>query len=432
MKPRNTIPIGARHRLTVFALSVLLTGCADSSSLVANKPDAPATDVQSPADLPSPDGTTQPNVPPLTTDCRPVDHVWNPANEPMLLPCEPTTEPCDGVDNDADGFTDPHCTSIPCAGDKDCTYGGLLPDADCNLHASPSNMLGDVPAGVCNQIDGVPSHESHEYCWGMLCPPTLKCVQGECIEPGTGAPGAPCTSGADCPLNAGCIPTDEDGVGAPTGRCEWYCHEFDCPSGTECITHPWTNPETQEEGFTAVCDDCVPSCAGKTCGDDGCGGECPDLCGDLVCDPSAGECVSCQPSCEGKFCGDDGCGGECPDQCGESKCNPESGQCEGSTIVGDGACTNPADLAALASDSIKDILFQCAEEWTGDQAAAVVCLTELAGIGTDCASCYGDMLGCMFGDCKTQCVDGSTDCNSCLETHCSAPFATCSGLKLIE
>ncbi len=70
-------------------------------------------------------------------------------------------------------------------------------------------------------------------------------------------------------------------------------------------------------------EDCVPDCADRVCGDDGCGGSCGtcadgDLCDDL------GACYEpaiCVPDCTSKECGDDDCGGSCgtctlPDVCG--------------------------------------------------------------------------------------------------------------------
>jgi hypothetical protein len=77
---------------------------------------------------------------------------------------------------------------------------------------------------------------------------------------------------------------------------------------------------------------CVPNCAGKECGSDGCAGECKDLCNHDCPGPVEGcynyKCVAtCIPMCEGKGCGDDGCGcpcGTCPEG---KKCN-ESGTCE--------------------------------------------------------------------------------------------------------
>ena len=93
---------------------------------------------------------------------------------------------------------------------------------------------------------------------------------------------------------------------------------------------------------------CVPSCNGKECGDDGCQGSCGTCLSDYVCNSggcvpiqscidtcaskgcdcgtvcgdSCGTCISgsectdgchctCQPDCFGKDCGGDNCGGSC-------------------------------------------------------------------------------------------------------------------------
>jgi len=54
---------------------------------------------------------------------------------------------------------------------------------------------------------------------------------------------------------------------------------------------------------------CVPQCAGKDCGDDGCGGSCGSCGSDESCG-SDGKCTD-KCSCVGKSCGDDGCGRVC-------------------------------------------------------------------------------------------------------------------------
>jgi hypothetical protein len=55
---------------------------------------------------------------------------------------------------------------------------------------------------------------------------------------------------------------------------------------------------------------CVPDCAGKECGYDGCGGYCGQCPYPQNCE--AGKCV-CTPWCQtkGYLCGSDGCGGQC-------------------------------------------------------------------------------------------------------------------------
>lgn len=55
---------------------------------------------------------------------------------------------------------------------------------------------------------------------------------------------------------------------------------------------------------------CVPNCAGKACGNDGCGGICGKCSHGFTCEPTSGVC-SCTPNCVGRLCGTDGCGGAC-------------------------------------------------------------------------------------------------------------------------
>ena len=161
--------------------------------------------------------------------CRPVDEPWVPGT-PLRLPCEPTYESCNNIDDDLDGFTDPHCPTIPCTEDginwssSACTFGGLLLDADCNEW--------NLPEPGCNQIDGAPVDAPTNLCWGMLCPPGLKCFAGDCIVPGNKGPDEPCTTGAECPIHAGCIPTEHGDTN--TGICRHFCANVPCPEGFWC------------------------------------------------------------------------------------------------------------------------------------------------------------------------------------------------------
>jgi len=82
--------------------------------------------------------------------------------------------------------------------------------------------------------------------------------------------------------------------------------------------------------------ECLANCAGKECGDDGCGGECGVCQKGFAC--LAGACVEsiepCTAACSGKVCGDDGCGGSCG-ECPEGM-TCENGTCAESTGPGDG------------------------------------------------------------------------------------------------
>ncbi|MBN1947734.1 MAG: hypothetical protein JW797_18860 [Bradymonadales bacterium] len=72
---------------------------------------------------------------------------------------------------------------------------------------------------------------------------------------------------------------------------------------------------------------CTPSCAGRECGPDGCGGSCGSCSAQEHC-TDAGRCeTSCIPDCEGRECGSDGCGGSCGSCAAEEHCT-NAGLCE--------------------------------------------------------------------------------------------------------
>jgi hypothetical protein len=179
--------------------------------------------------------------------CRPIDQPRGPG-DPLLLPCEPTFEPCDNVDNDGNGFLGSHCPTVRCWSDGDCTYGGLLPDADCNFHGDPYPVCNQIDGGSLD-LDGKPLVDA-TACQGLLCPPGLKCVAGDCMTPGTLPPGAECFHGSQCPINSGCIPDDFQNY--ETATCKTLCQDSACPSGTWCAWETWTS-----QGQTYQQADCV-------------------------------------------------------------------------------------------------------------------------------------------------------------------------------
>ncbi|MBM4370776.1 MAG: hypothetical protein FJ098_03935 [Deltaproteobacteria bacterium] len=107
-----------------------------------------------------------------------------------------------------------------------------------------------------------------------------------------------------------------------------------CPPGYGC------NPLFQCEEGLCESEDETPDCYG-TCGP-------VDWIGDGVCDDGSwgydfnceafgfdgGDCGPCLPSCEGKACGDDGCGGSC-------------GACPAGQVCAGGLCSAPLDCLGL-------------------------------------------------------------------------------------
>ena len=239
------------HRAGVCGLAVYLTlslngflwGCSSKSAPAEDTTQVRPVDTAVNKDVVAPEDV-QTDTAKLWVDlenCRPVDHLWDPETEPMMQPCTVTKEACDGVDNDLDGITDPKCPTIPCDSDADCTYDGLVADADCNGWGGNG--------GECNQIDGVGDAEP---CRGMLCPPKHKCVEGDCVIPGDTQPGEACSSGADCPVHAGCIPEMEFNAGE-TAVCKYFCHDFPCPEGFRCWTKPFQRLGTEFVTYHAEC-----------------------------------------------------------------------------------------------------------------------------------------------------------------------------------
>ena len=138
-------------------------------------------------------------------------------------------------------------------------------------------------------------------------------------------------SGSDLPDAVPDLPRDSDpdlpgpetdtGADAPPDiapdLCEPSCAGKECgPDGCGgfCGTCPEVAPICTDQGKCAL--DCVPDCAGKLCGPDGCQGSCGECGGQDAC--VDGACV-CQPACGGKDCGPDGCGGSCGECTGEQE-----------------------------------------------------------------------------------------------------------------
>jgi hypothetical protein len=100
-----------------------------------------------------------------------------------------------------------------------------------------------------------------------------------------------------------------------------------CNSDSYCCNTAWDAQCVREVASICKVDcSCTPSCSGKQCGSDGCGGTCGTCAAGQTCSAS-GQCgASCTPSCSGKQCGSDGCGGTCG-TCAAGQTCSASGQC---------------------------------------------------------------------------------------------------------
>jgi hypothetical protein len=153
---------------------------------------------------------------------------------------------------------------------------------------------------------------------------------------------------------------------------------------------------------------CTPSCFGRTCGDDGCGGSCGLCAAGKSC--LGGNCVGgpCTASCAGKQCGPDGCGGSCG-ACSFGQTCSAAGRC---------SCTPSCSAGSCGSDGCGGT---CACP-TGFSCNGGTCCSNLNGPCQTSANCCNGAM-CDQGTCRA--IDHNT-CHGYNDT-CTSPYDCCSG-----
>jgi hypothetical protein len=312
----------------------------------------------------------------------------------------------------------PSCTGKEC-GSNGC--GGTCGQCPVGFQCSGNKC---IPAcqPQCWSPDGQIKQCGPDGCGGQCgyCPPGLICTpEGQCIQSG------PVCGDKQCDYPENCLTCSQD-----CGVCQGDCctaHETVgcsdlavtkcvCAMDSFCCEVSWDNLCVQEakEQCNAKCA-CVPSCAGKQCGDDGCGG----MCG--VCAPNAycnaqGQCiVFCQPQCQGKECGPDGCNGSCGTCKTGYQCNAQ-GKC---------ICTPNCMNKDCGSDGCGGSCGECGQFQTCTPSGKCKYVTPLCGdgnclswIGEDCDVCPQDCGQCCGnGICEPKfqetCATCTADCGTC-------------------
>jgi hypothetical protein len=282
----------------------------------------------------------------------------------------------------------------PC-GDGEMCVGGecIVCVSDCDGKSCGSDGCG----GDCGECpDG-------SICQDNLCA-TVGCE--ELAEAGCG--GCACET-CVCEMDAFCCDTLWDNICADAcldscGGCpapDPFCGDLVCNGEEDCDTC------TKDCGCAdgQVCDggtcvDCVPSCDGLDCGDNGCGGSCGDCAEEEEC--VDGLCLGpCDPDCTDKVCGDDGCNGSC-------------GDCADGEGCVDGAC----EIVLLCGNGVIDDGEECeTDDDCGDTAVCEECVCVI-GCTPDCEGkeCGDDGCNGACGECtagmtceNSLCIPGATN-----------------------
>ncbi len=258
----------------------------------------------------------------------------------------------------------------------------VVPDAEVDVVPDASDVTVVTP-DVCT-----PTCASTETCVAGVCEPLPVPAAWNCAKT-VFADGQTCDCGCGA-VDPDCLDAAKPVVGCKTaGACQ--------PSG--------------------ACPVCTPSCVGKVCGDDGCGG----LCGVCV-DPAkpscvGGACSACVPQCSNSTCGDDGCGGSCGtcaegQLCTAGKCayptadESCTGHCGGFAPSGC-ACTPgcAADGTCCVDVGACGCMPDCSGKSCGDDGCGGSCGS--CGLGTICATGQCKIIGL----CDDALCNGHGKCN---------------------
>ncbi len=280
---------------------------------------------------------------------------------------------------------------------------------------------------------------------------TPACEGKQCGPDGCGGSCGECGADQECNAKGQCF-------GGPGCETQWWpgcggckCEKCVCAMDPYCCWSAWDEMCVEEcVNECGGCGWCQPSCEGKECGDDGCGGSCGSCPAGLSC--VAGVC-QCVPSCAGKACGPDGCGGTCGKchfgqecvqghcecvpscedmACGVDGCGNSCGTCPEGLVCHEGACVCVPDCGEkeCGPDGCGGSCGECPSGWTCDAAGQCVppCVPDCAGrecgedgCGGSCGECPAG-LACQEGQCV--CVP---DCGGrlCGDDGCGGSCGEC-------
>jgi len=318
--------------------------------------------------------------------------------------CEPGMMDCDGN------------LLLICSDDGTWESLGLCPEGSFCMDGTCVPWV-CVPGETMCQGNGIITCADNGAGWlpVMLCPVGTSCKAGKCV-PATGCGDIPKVGCCDGTIfmvceNDSIIVQDCGNMG-----CGWI------PNWGYGCGGSGADPNGQ---FPLQCPGCEPKCAGKECGDDGCGGNCGLCPPGFICD--AGVCEEfCLPDCIGKECGKDGCKGVCGLCAGDEFCL--NGQCvvpptceemlfcaEGCFGEGDKCfelCTENADQSEQSYAEFKAVWLCITEYCAGVEDQQGCFKTNVK------PKCYGDYIACL--SCTPDC-----DIKVCGPDGCGGTCGVC-------
>lgn len=271
------------------------------------------------------------------------------------------------------------------------------------------------------------------------CPETPNPTQSNVDADGLGDVCDPDSDNDGYQNAADCAPLNEAVNPGALDTCDGVDTDCDGTKDNALLPCPGQNEQCQ----TGMCV-CLPQCAGKVCGDNGCGstcglcpagkscqsGTCAVVCGDTQCGPGEDVC-NCPGDCPG---GCDGCcqDGSCKPGVDNSSCGRDGGACTmcdgGRTcqnhaceyVCGDGVC---AVLANETCASCPADCGQCCGNGACDHSeTSCTCIA-------DCGTCAGCCLaeGCVTQTTAANCGTGGDACQTCTgpQEECVAGVCTC-------
>jgi hypothetical protein len=231
-----------------------------------------------------------------------------------------------------------------------------------------------------------------------------------------------------------------DDAFAVDGAADASLPPVDAPAPRDAVDEPSDagDEATADAVMDAVVDAyvpeaCTPSCSGKQCGDDGCGGSCGSCTAPGSSCNASGQCV-CTPNCNGKQCGDDGCGGSCGsctmpgtscNASGQCVCTPN---CNGKQC-GDDGCGGSCGSCSMGGYCLSGQCHSCTPSCGANVCGSDNCGGVCGACGADqtCASgqCGACTVGCptltpVAASDSTLCLARLDDCAGCGPASCGA------------